>query len=400
MPKEPKTGYNFFCDMRRPQLLVEFPEAKPADISKMLGEGWKQLNTAELRAPYELQASNDRARFAKECAELGIDPQHRHKRKSSDGTTPLGMRVGAGAAMGDGALRPTPALTAVDFYATATAGRYITGAEAGTARARFDALPQCEREGYEAAAAADALRHARESAELDAEHKARLAAGGGVPLADGVTVVVADGSSSANGGGPIELVAVAAVEGGAQATLAPPPARQPYKKFKPKTRKPTDTERVVLEAIDRVKHAGREAEEVVEGWSLKLVADAAGGGKFDLKLTAPDGAVLGTAMDVKRKFGMVLQEASEARAASKGQAPPYYAAAEAVATEAAASDGDGTPAGAVAEATAAEVTEAADDVPMIEARTEELPVAVPHENEPPSVVAVEGAGQAEAGFAS
>ena len=67
-PKEPKTGYNFFCDMRRPQLLVEFPEAKPAEISKMLGEGWKQLNTAELRAPYQLQASNDRARFAKECA--------------------------------------------------------------------------------------------------------------------------------------------------------------------------------------------------------------------------------------------------------------------------------------------------------------------------------------------
>ena len=59
-PKEPKTGYDFFCDMRRPQLLVEYPEAKPAEISKMLGEGWKQLNTAELREPYEAQAAADR----------------------------------------------------------------------------------------------------------------------------------------------------------------------------------------------------------------------------------------------------------------------------------------------------------------------------------------------------
>ena len=76
-PKEPKTGYNFFCDMRRPQLLVEHPEAKPAEISKMLGEGWKQLNTAELRQPYEAQAATARARFVQECAALGIDPHHR-----------------------------------------------------------------------------------------------------------------------------------------------------------------------------------------------------------------------------------------------------------------------------------------------------------------------------------
>ena len=76
-PKEPKTGYNFFCDVRRPQLLVEHPQAKPAEISKMLGEGWKQLNTAELRQPYEAQAAAARARFVQECAALGIDPHHR-----------------------------------------------------------------------------------------------------------------------------------------------------------------------------------------------------------------------------------------------------------------------------------------------------------------------------------
>ena len=70
-------------------MLVEHPQAKPPEISKMLGEGWKQLNTAELRQPYEAQAAAARARFVQECAALGIDPQHhRNKRKSADGGGP------------------------------------------------------------------------------------------------------------------------------------------------------------------------------------------------------------------------------------------------------------------------------------------------------------------------
>ena len=350
IPKEPKTGYNYFCDMRRPQLLVECPDAKPAEISKMLGEGWKHLDTAELRAPYEAQAAADRARFAAECAQLGIDPQHRHKRKSvGDGTSgqlSLG-RSGSGYAVTEAVVsRPAPALSAVDFYTIASAARYVSGS---TSTARFDALPPEEREGYEAAARADLLRYLREKLEVEAE--AARAANGEMGAEGG----------SANGA-PIELIAVA-VDGGAgfeggggshlQATLAPPPARAPYKKFKPKTRKPTEPEAAVLAAIDRVKHAGREAEEIVEGWSLKLVADPTGNGKLDLHLTAPDGAVLHTAMDVKRKFGMVLQEAAEARAASKGLGLPYHAAAAAPALH---HNGGAAAAAAVAAATAVTVS--------------------------------------------
>ena len=48
-----------------------------------------------------------------------------------------------------------------------------------------------------------------------------------------------------------------------------------------------------------------------------MAPSAGGSGKFTLQLTAPDGAMLTTAMDVKRKFGMVMKEASDVRAESK-----------------------------------------------------------------------------------
>ena len=99
-------------------------------------------------------------------------------------------------------------------------------------------------------------------------------------------------------------------------------SRVPYKKFKPKTRKPQGMEKVVLDAIERVRRTGVAAEELVEGWTIKLLAeddDGATSGipKMDLELTAPDGVQMSTVMDVKRKFGMVIKEAAEARAESK-----------------------------------------------------------------------------------
>ena len=76
----------------------------------------------------------------------------------------------------------------------------------------------------------------------------------------------------------------------------------------------------MLDAIERVRRAGTASEELIEGWSIKLVplGDATGVGiKSELSVTAPDGAVMATVMDVKRKLGMVIKEASEARAESK-----------------------------------------------------------------------------------
>ena len=91
------------------------------------------------------------------------------------------------------------------------------------------------------------------------------------------------------------------------------------KKFKPKTRKPRGVEKTVLDAIERMRRGGTAAEELVEGWLIKLAAhgEVPDGIKLDLQVTAPDGTQLATVMDVKRKFGMVLKEAAEARAETK-----------------------------------------------------------------------------------
>lgn len=162
-PKEPKTGYNFFCELERPKLLVAFPGAKPADISKMLGEAWKKLNRPEDRAPFEAQAQADRERFAAECAKAGIDPMHRHKRKVAGADS---AAASANSQQQLASTCPAPAMRAVDIYATASRGFYTLGSDPASV-ARFETLPVDEREGYEAAARADARRFAREKAELD-----------------------------------------------------------------------------------------------------------------------------------------------------------------------------------------------------------------------------------------
>ena len=115
----------------------------------------------------------DRQRFQSECAAAGIDPGHRHKRKHSmgDGLQPSGAVVVVNAL--PGTVRPTPAMNAVDFFTTASTGRYVVhaldSAAMAASTARFAELPEAEREGYLAAARADALRFEREKADVEAE---------------------------------------------------------------------------------------------------------------------------------------------------------------------------------------------------------------------------------------
>ena len=65
-------------------------------------------------------------------------------------------------------------MTAVDFFLTAREGRYVCDGEAGasSASALFASLPEAERAGYEAAAHADALRFARETASAEEAQRA------------------------------------------------------------------------------------------------------------------------------------------------------------------------------------------------------------------------------------
>jgi hypothetical protein len=84
-----------------------------------------------------------------------------------------------------------------------------------------------------------------------------------------------------------------------------------------------------------VRRAGVATVEAIEGWSIRMVAagdGTPGGVKFELALTSPDGQEMTTVMDVKRKFGMVIKEASDARAESKARIANANAAAQAALT--------------------------------------------------------------------
>ena len=345
-PKEPKTPYNFFCEARRPAIVEAYPEAKAPDISRMLGEEWQVVMPGD-RAQYDMRASSDRARYLRECMAAGIEP-NRCKRKQSGASVSVSGTLKATVVVGS--LRPCPAMTALDIYNTAQEGRYVVGIEGA---ARFAALPEAEREGYEAAAIAEARRFVRETAVAEeAQRAAERAweASAAVQLASGMAaagMALSDMTATATAGmgasaapqavcttDPACLVGAASapgavvdveVEAGGDGDVPTVTAsevmqRAPYKKYKPKTRKPEGQEKLVLDAIERVRRAGTASEELIEGWSIKLVplGDATGAGiKSELNVTAPDGTVMATVMDVKRKLGMVIKEASEARAESK-----------------------------------------------------------------------------------
>ena len=273
-PKEPKTPYNFYCEVRRPHIVAAHPEAGAPNISRLLGEEWQKIDTKD-RAQWDSLANADRERYLRECASLGIEP-NRCKRKIPGVGVSVSGRLQA--TVVPGSLRPSAAMTAVDFFLTAREGRYVCDGEAGasSASALFASLPEAERAGYEAAAHADALRFARETASAEEAQRAAEQAcgiahvypvnaeatalmlddqegvvhasqqgyggggGGGGDVVDGSLMMEADemvdgyhhqGSGGENGG-----AATGAVLPEVVATEVMP--RAPYKKFKPKTRKP------------------------------------------------------------------------------------------------------------------------------------------------------------------
>jgi len=61
-PKKPINAYMFYTKARREGLKKQYPDLKITEISKKLGEEWKEMDKDE-RAPYEAQSQKDKERY-------------------------------------------------------------------------------------------------------------------------------------------------------------------------------------------------------------------------------------------------------------------------------------------------------------------------------------------------
>ena len=96
-PKKPTTPYFAYCAAQRASFKEQHPEAKVTELAKLMGAAWKELG-AEEKAKYEAEAAADKERYAKECAEAGIElaapkekKEPKEKAEKGEGTTAYGQ---------------------------------------------------------------------------------------------------------------------------------------------------------------------------------------------------------------------------------------------------------------------------------------------------------------------
>ena len=77
-PKKPVIAYIHFCNEVRPQLKAEQPDIHPTELMKKLGEQWAALAD---KSKYEALHKADAERYAKECADAGLDPEEPNRPK-------------------------------------------------------------------------------------------------------------------------------------------------------------------------------------------------------------------------------------------------------------------------------------------------------------------------------
>jgi hypothetical protein len=64
-PKRPKSAYMFFAEKKRPEIREEQPELKMTEVSKVIGERWKEASP-ESKAKYSKKADKDKERYHEE----------------------------------------------------------------------------------------------------------------------------------------------------------------------------------------------------------------------------------------------------------------------------------------------------------------------------------------------
>lgn len=80
-PKRAMSGFLFFSQIRRPQLKSEYPELKNTDISKLLGQQWKEMDE-ETKSPYVTKENSDRNRYREEMKAWNIRVKEEQKRQA------------------------------------------------------------------------------------------------------------------------------------------------------------------------------------------------------------------------------------------------------------------------------------------------------------------------------
>ena len=65
-PKNPRTAYNFFCTKNREEFKEENPDLDGKEITKKLGEAWKQIKDTHQADEYKNMAEDDKIRHKEE----------------------------------------------------------------------------------------------------------------------------------------------------------------------------------------------------------------------------------------------------------------------------------------------------------------------------------------------
>ena len=76
-PKRAMVAFMFFSIDRRPATQKANPQVRIAEISKLLGQSWREMSTKE-KAPYDKKAAADKARYEKEMQ--SYKPPYKPKR--------------------------------------------------------------------------------------------------------------------------------------------------------------------------------------------------------------------------------------------------------------------------------------------------------------------------------
>lgn len=87
-PKRKKTSYLSFIMKERPNVMSEFPDLSPQDVTRELGKRWSSLSDEE-KGNYQLAADEDEFRFRKEMEQWNFERSESHSKTLSGNKDPI-----------------------------------------------------------------------------------------------------------------------------------------------------------------------------------------------------------------------------------------------------------------------------------------------------------------------
>ena len=393
-PKKPLGPYFIYMAEKREEFKAANPDAKNADLGKLMGAAWKELSDED-KAPYCAKAKDDKARYERECEEAGIElkkpkePKAKkpkaekpkkeagEKRKASDDGEGEGAADDAAAADGEAdaaaekpaaekkpkkakkekvqhgptddelATRQTEAAEAIGkpngafrFYKKVHLGRVAEELPDADSK---DVLKELKRQYAELDDGSKAEYLEKEAAET-ARYEAEVAAAKAAVAAEvdaerakakeeyEATAAAEKAAAEAEKKAAKEAEKEAKKEAAAakKAEAAAAKAKQPKwkkglgakakKPHKPKERAPTTEEKAVLDAFERLKKGGVDAEEEVEGWKIKATIRKEGEKAAAAEKPAEEGAAKEEGEgEGEAKASPAKAAAAKAPAAAKGK---------------------------------------------------------------------------------